>query len=160
MNLAEWLKIIVPACVIVLGWAVVHRLAKERERAILRGKVLARHCDATIERANSIRELAAKYHLEARNVQAERRLLASFTDLGIMCSAFDGFAVPSITSNAVLIAQNDFKIAATGFHFQDEHVQPEPPDSEKLADIDVCCAVLSQLVLQVKVTMLTSKADA
>lgn len=160
MTCAEFLKFFIPSVVVVLGWVVVHWLTKEREKDAYLRKVAVEHCDSLIEAASALQESVFLYHSKPRDKALEQRIVARFSTLGMMCSVVHRFGLPESIQSFLLDAFLDFKIASTGWHFQDEHDAPCPPDSEKLSAVGVTFAIFANQAQQVKLNLVCPKETA
>lgn len=119
---AEFLKWVGQALVVGVGWFVVDRLSAQRDHDKARREVIAKTVDTLMEAIDMILEDARAYHLEERNPSMELRLKMSLQDvvmrvlsLSVVCAEESALA-PCRADIASL------RRAATGAHFEDEHL--------------------------------------
>lgn len=148
----EVLKIGVPALLIAVGWFVVHVLNTKRELQYLQKSTGAEHCDLLIALAGKLDADVRAYHTGERDMAMERRVLAQFTNLGLLISSLRDFGLAPEQFVQVVSNFTDLRAFSTGWHFQDEHTGKVNSESEELGAIDIAMSVFVTSVVLAKTT--------
>jgi hypothetical protein len=152
--LSEWLKVIVPSILVIVGWIIVHYLSQKRDLASAKRKAALEQCDAILEQAKKLSELAVAYHTSERDQVTEREIVAGFSLMGMSCSCLCELGIDESTQQSIASAHTDFKRAVTGQHFAGEHERPLSRDSAEVGALDVFYGELYRFVIRGKLSAL------
>jgi len=136
-TLSEFWKWVGQAVVVVIGWAVVHRLSAARDRDKARREMVVKSADQLIDALGTHLSAAHDYHLKARDVDAELKIKMAIQDMAIRAQGLsdvlkDEQALATCRAEVALVRRT-----VTGQHFEDEHegaLSENAPQVQAIAD--------------------------
>jgi hypothetical protein len=112
------------ACIVVLGWAVVHYLSERRDRRKARLELLTRSIDDAWILCDELWLAARIYHSTVRDVGRELEIKVSFQALRLRTESFSDLcrdmAELAVCRNAVF----SMRLSVTATHFEGRHTLP------------------------------------
>lgn len=146
----EMAKFFAQAAVVVIGWWVVNRLTQSREQEKARKDMASKECDALSVLVDSFFAKSYEYHTTGRRVRSELLMKMEITDISYRLSNLNKLSIPPGTISALLTTLIRLKIAATGNHFEDEHMGAMNQEAVELADLAEASISLKSQLIEVK----------
>ncbi|MDH4867954.1 hypothetical protein SBO82_13375 [Alcaligenes nematophilus] len=141
---------LVGAVVAIIGWIVSHLLTVRRERDKVRRDMLTKDIDFALDLTRITLEMVLDYHTSERSKQSERKILIQFDRLGDRIVNLPLSKSTEIGREELSNLMIDFKRAATGMHFQEEHDWKLSGSSDQLAFCQHNAARLESGLLRIR----------
>lgn len=147
---AELLKFVAQALTVVLGWVVVHRLSSDRDREKARKELLVKSTESLGEAIEKLLIASQAYHGNARDANAEIMIKMNLQDLSQRTVALSDLSQNALEHAACRSAVLALKRAITGYHFEDEHIQPVTGSDPILQRVAADALKAKQALLKLK----------
>ena len=118
----ELLKLILPTCIIIVGWVIVHKLTEKRDIEKSRRDIVANIIDELYDQISTIVEDAESYHTNVRDSSKENNIKRNLQDISIRASSLKDF-IAIDSCQPIWTNLKEFKKSITGQHFEDEHTE-------------------------------------
>lgn len=147
---AELFKFAGQVLIGVIGWLVVHKLSRDRDRDKARREMVSKSIDGLTESIDKTLIDGRAYHLKERDTELELRIKIAMQDLALRLGGLGELKCPAAQISATRSALVRFKRAATEKHFEDEHEVPLKPGEAQLELMAAEAQKTKQLLLTIK----------